>query len=1301
MPNSDPRMGVPTPIRPRLAAKITLLSVLMTLLPGTGVGAAEPPTRFFATPVLRGGDAPQAVRVQVAGWTELCLIVQDAGDYSHDVANWAEARLRLRDGREIWLDTLEPRTAEQAWGRFQRDNRSAVGGPLQIADRPFARGRGTPAQSHHRYAHPADAEWFEAQVGVDASRAAGEGSVRFVVADRPEVVPPAPQETPGPGQLVLELEALRLAIEDLQQTFGLRYPQGSAFLGRTERLGETLRSARVNPTTAEAATALATVARDLAGLREEALLANPLLDFDRLLLVRRRTNQLGLPQNWQGNSSLPARGYDNEIAVLSPVRPGGRLTTVHRPAQDVFVGDVELHYDADRLMYSSLGSHGRWQVFELPIDPATGMASSGGPRELKLTNEPDVDHYDACYLPDGRIIFCGTSMLVGVPCVDGSDHVANLFLHDPAEGSVRQLTFDQDHDWSPVMQSDGRVLYQRWEYADTPHSNTRLLFRMNPDGTTQEEFYGSNSYWPNSMFYARPIPGHPTRVVAIATGHHGVPRMGELVILDPARGRREAAGAVQRIPGRGRSVDPVIKDNLVDASWPKFLHPFPLSEKYFLVSAKPTASAAWGVYLVDVFDNLVRIADAPGQALLEPLPLRRTPRPPLIPDRVQPGRQDAVVYLADIYQGEGLRGVPRGTVKALRVFAYHWSYQGMGGLLGTIGLDGPWDIRRILGTVPVESDGSAYFRVPANTPIAVQPLDGEGCALQLMRSWFTAMPGENLSCVGCHERQNSTPSVAPLSAFRGGSPREIEPWHGPARGFGYRREVQPVIDRHCIECHDGEANEAGTVVMDLRGTENIRDFAMVTPGHAGQHGGKFSVGYANLHRFVRRPGIESDYHLLTPLEYHAGTTELVQLLRQGHHGIQLGAEDWDRLFTWIDLNAPYHGSWSEEIGTPGLQIARRRELRKRYAGMDDDDAETLPPAPAPVTPAVRSAPEPATASIAATPAIPVVAGWPFDAAEAVRRQQAAGPHTTRRVDLGDGVMLELVLVPAGSFVPSIPDPGTVAVAPVRVERAFWMARCETDNAQFARFDPAHDSRVESKMSYQFGIHGLPMNQPRQPVVRVSWEQAMAFCQWLGARAGETFTLPTEGQWEWACRSGAATPFAFGDLASDFSAHANLADVRITDLASDPYTVWSPLTKPTRYDDYTPRDSRFDDGQAISAPTGSYRPNAWGVHDLHGNVWEWTRSGLREGGDADSASAAGVRVVRGGSWYDRPPRATASYRLAYPPWQKVFNVGFRVIAESSSSQALGRGPASLPLAALLDPRGTTDDGQPAAGLTRTR
>ena len=177
---------------------------------------------------------------------------------------------------------------------------------------------------------------------------------------------------------------------------------------------------------------------------------------------------------------------------------------------------------------------------------------------------------------------------------------------------------------------------------------------------------------------------------------------------------------------------------------------------------------------------------------------------------------------------------------------------------------------------------------------------------------------------------------------------------------------------------------------------------------------------------------------------------------------------------------------------------------------------------------------------------------------------------------------------------------------------------------------------------------------------------MAFCRWLGARTGQQFTLPTEAQWEWACRAGAATPFSFGSRDTDFSGYANFADAKLREFASDPYTVDKPLTDATPYDDWIPKDARFNDGALIAVAPGRYAPNTWGLQDMHGNVAEWTRSNYAAypwaADGRDDASRAGRKVVRGGSWRDVPARGTASFRLSYEPWQRVYNVGFRVVCE---------------------------------------
>jgi len=1059
-----------------------------------------------------------------------------------------------------------------------------------------------------------------------------------------------------------ETTALRLAIVDLLDTFGAKYPGGPEKLAR---LGAIERELAEFPNRSSDEWKAASAA--FASLRREALLGNPLLDFDELLLVKRSAESpsLGLPRNWQSNSSLPTNGYDDALVVLSIKDDEATFTPLFHPEDGRFIGDVDLHFDGGRLLFSMRDAKERWQVFEIHVD-------GSGLRQL-TGEQPDVDSYDACYLPSGKIIFTSTACFAGVPCVYGKSHVANLYLMDADGQRIRQLCFDQEHDWCPTVMHDGRVLYTRWEYTDTPHSNTRLLFQMNPDGTEQSEFYGSNSYWPNSFFYTRPIPGHATKVVSVIGGHHDNPRMGELVVFDPAIGRREASGAVQRIPGHGQKIEPIILDGLTETSWPKFLHPYPLSEKYFLVACKPTPNALWGIYLVDLFDNIVLIKESPDFALLEPIPLRRTPTPPVIAEKVDLASKHATIYISDIYHGDGLKRIPRGSVKSLRIFTYHFAYQEMGGLLGVIGMDGPWDIKRVIGTVPVLEDGSVKFHVPANTPISIQPLDQEGKALQLMRSWTTAMPGEVVSCAGCHASPNAAPQTRMTLALERPT-EEIQPWYGPTRGFSYAREVQPVIDRYCVGCHDGKPPADGQHIPDLRGTENIADWSSITPGNGNTHAGKFSVGYAQLHRFVRRPGIESDYHMLEPMEFHADTTQLMQMLRRGHHNVNLDAEAWDRIITWIDLNCPYHGTWGEELDDPGWQHKRRRELAKLYGGIDIDPEEVPEVSSQPIE-AILPVPLPsAKRSEIACP------NWPFDAADAQNRQKAAanatGEQTTRRtVELGGGATLQLELIPGGEFVMGdrYDVTGQQPADRVKISRPFWVGTFEVTNLQYQRFTPNHDSRIESKNTYQFGIHGYPVNLPEQPVVRVSWSEAMAFCDWLSAETGETFSLPTEAQWEYACRAGSDTPMYYGDVDTDFSRFANMADAKLSEFASDPYTVDTPLKNPKKYDDWIPKDARYNDGALLTVAPGAYEPNAWGLFDMHGNVSEWTRSSSQATTTRNDGTIPDRKIVRGGSWRDRPQRCTSTFRVDYQPYQRVYNVGFRVVCDVAGDHDVASDP----------------------------
>jgi formylglycine-generating enzyme required for sulfatase activity/cytochrome c553 len=1072
--------------------------------------------------------------------------------------------------------------------------------------------------------------------------------------------------------------ALRLAISDLMKTFGAGYSNGQDYLNALDayekRLPEIIDALRQSDSKALRA------AEEIIAFQHQALLSNPLLKFDRLLLIKRKPigdprraeepdrgigKFIGMPQqsSWQLQTMTDTDGWDNEICVLSPTEPEGKLSTLYRSPNGRLISEMDLDFDAGKLMFSMPDKRKLWQVFEIGTD---GKKL----RQLSPDNQPDVHNFDSCYLPDSRIVFISSAPFQGVPC-NASVNVGMSYIMDADGGNVRQLCFEQDHNFCPTVMNDGRILYLRWEYTDIPHVWARFLFTMNPDGTSQREFYGSGGYWPNAIFYARPVPDHPTKIVGIVTGHH-VGRVGEMVVFDPALGRKTNEGVIQRIGNTDTKVQPLIQDKLAMECWPKFLHPWPLSEKYFLAACKPRPHDLWGIYLVDTFDNIVLLKEVEDYALLEPIPLRKTKRPPVIVDRVDLARDDALVFLEDIYKGQGLNNVPRGAVKKLRLFTYHFAYHKVAGINHRVGTDGPWEPKRILGTVPVEADGSAVFRVPANTPISIQPLDADGKALQLMRSWMTAMPGEIVSCVGCHETQSTGPPNQRTIAA-GKQPAEIESWHGPVRGFSFKREVQPVLDKYCISCHDGGKQNDGMEIPDLRAgqgrfyaykngvPEADIIFGVSQERLVRAYGGVFEPSYITLRSFVRVGGLESDLRVLAPCEFSADTTELVQMLTKGHYGVKLDAEAWQRIMAWIDLNAPCHGTWAEVVGREKTQNDHRRrlELRRLYGG-PLDDPEVYPAMT--TEQIVPIMPKPAVdGGVQCTPYS--LAGWPFDVAQAEYLQsRAATVH--KFIDLGDNIKLDMVLIPAGRFIMGDADgcEDELPLTSVQIDKPFWMNRFEVTNALYAKFDPLHDSKYEHKGSWMFNEWdlGWPLNEPNQPVCRVSWDEAMAFCRWLSLRISQDVSLPTEAQWEWACRAGSDTPMFYGDLDTDFSPFGNMADVTIRELVYDVRDQYPP--------DLVPRDARFNDRRLVTANVGSYRPNAWGLYDMHGNVWEWTRSKYlpypyQANDGRNNIKDTGDRVVRGGSWYDRPKRCRSAFRLSYPAWRKVYNVGFRIVIES--------------------------------------
>jgi len=1070
--------------------------------------------------------------------------------------------------------------------------------------------------------------------------------------------------------------SLRRAIEDIEKDHGKAY-EGEKFLAELHTVEGVSDATQKNTA--------------LDQLQKRALLANPALDFDNILLVRRhlginrdRTSMgknIGMPGGnfssmWNSNRNL-----FSEIAIIQSFKNSPSFQPIFQTPKKQLISDMDLHFSGDKVMFSSPNAQGAYRLFEVGTD---------GKNLKQITPDSDgkdVDHFDSCYLPDGDIIFTSTATFCGMPCIDGKPRMSSIYRYTPSTEKIRQLSFDQDSSWCPTVHNDGRVLYLRWEYSDLPHSNSRILMTMHPDGTSQKSYLFTNSYFPTAFFYARPIPGHPSMVVGIATGHHGNARTGRMLIVDPHLGEHEADGVVQEVPGYGKKVDAIVRDRLADGIWPQMTQPYPVAQgdtnkgagKYFLVSMKPSPEALWGVYLVDIFDNRTLLMEQEGYGFFEPTPLKKTPTPPVLGNRVDESKSTASVYIQDIYHGPGLKGIPRGTVKALRVCSYEFSPssptpgQGSGGLLGTLGMDGPWDIKKVLGTVPVHADGSAHFTIPANTPIFLLPLDAEGQALQIMRSWFIGQPGERVSCVGCHESAHESPLPKQTIASTA-RPFPLENWLEDVTNFSFTTEIQPILNQKCISCHDGQpaSGRYTTQRADYKdkpipnlGNEPLKDWKVRYSGSARPtFGGRFTESYYQLFKLARGPGIESDMGILTPKEFSADSTELVQMFKKGHHGVKLDRSEWQRLYRWIDFNTPYHGDRLDVVrGLPveaGVKkgMERSNELaalhsayRKPFGATNPKPPKKTSPLPVPNQRAEQAQRTRGTIK--------------FKAEISNKKRQAI------KLDLGNGQAINLVYIPAGKFTMGSSN-GSLDELPMHqqiIRKGFWMAEGEITNAQMRQFSAAHDSQAEDRQGYQFGQPCYDSNKNELPAVRLSWDNAMAFCRWLSEKTGKKVTLPTEAQWEWSCRAGTGTPFWFGDHKVNFSSYTNLADISLQDYVDDTakgkyrYFETQIIKNPNRYEAYTPAIDSVDDGSFLAQPPKKYQSNPWGLYDMHGNVAEWTRSTYQAYPNVSKNNPTNnLRTVRGGSWRDRPHRATSSYRLFYPRYQKVYNVGFRVIIE---------------------------------------
>ncbi|MFH0945920.1 MAG: hypothetical protein V2A76_12035, partial [Planctomycetota bacterium] len=646
-----------------------------------------------------------------------------------------------------------------------------------------------------------------------------------------------------------------------------------------------------------------------------------------------------VPWSWKYTEGLSdAQGFrffapGSSLELLEFEGAHGQVTRLLEDRGGV-IRNPDVSFDGKRILFAWKKSDREddFHLYEMNVES----------REIRqLTHGLGQADYEGVYLPDGNIVFSSTRCVQIVDC--NWVEVSNLFAMDGAGRFMRRLGYDQVHTIFPTVTDDGRVLYTRWDYNDRAQIFTQPLFQMNADGTGQQEFYGGSSWFPTNLVHARKIPGS-REVVAVVTGHH-TPAHGKLGIIDPALGRQEGQGI--ELIAKVREAEP-IRIDMYGMGGDQYQYPYPLDEERFLVTlALPTPDGGLGrfnIYLVDRDGRrelLVEGAESgEGIGCRQLVPLAPRPTGHVRPSLVDYRKETGAVFMQNIYEGPGLAGVKKGTIDRLRVVALeyraagvgHAQQEGAGGFADVsspiaVG-NGSWDVKVVLGSAKVHEDGSAFFKVPALKPVYFQALDRDGFCVQTMRSWTTLMPGETQSCVGCHEDKNST-SRAELGralALQGG-PQELTPFYGPPRGFSYTQEVQPILDRHCAGCHDGK----GDVPLCLTG-EPVRLEEMkraVSKSYLELTHTSNERGDCN-HPLVNWIDSMSGPALLPPRHRGSTTSSLTTLLKEGHQGVTLSAEELEKIACWIDLLVPYcgdyleHNTWSEEELRFYARFAKKR-----------------------------------------------------------------------------------------------------------------------------------------------------------------------------------------------------------------------------------------------------------------------------------------------------------------------------------------------------------------------------------------
>ncbi|MBN2477572.1 MAG: PD40 domain-containing protein [Pirellulales bacterium] len=553
-------------------------------------------------------------------------------------------------------------------------------------------------------------------------------------------------------------------------------------------------------------------------------------------------------------------GYGDGARLCRMNLRTGQLNVIFEDPQGG-VRDPQIHYDGQKILfaYRPGGTH-VFHLYEINVD-GSGLT--------QLTDGPD-DDIEPTYCPDGSIVFCSSRCRRFVNC--WYTRVASLYRCDADGGNVRMLSSNNDHDNTPWILPDGRVLYMRWEYVDRSQVHFHHLWTMNPDGTGQMVYYG-NLHGGIAMLDAKPIPGTQKVVSSFSPGHGRPEHLGFVTVVDPKNGPDDR--------GFARNVSK-------NTNWKD---PYALSEDCFLV-ASPR-----GLHVMDGQGNqeLVYQLPEPDRYMQchEPRPLRSRPRERVIPDRTILQAKTGRLILEDIYNGRNMAGVKKGEVAKLLVLKQLPKPVNFSGGMQPLTIGGSFTLAGIVGTVPVEPDGSAYMELPALQSLFFVALDKEDRPVKRMHSFLVLQPGETTSCVGCHEQRVNTPRPisTDLVAMRR-SPSPVEPIADVPAVIDYPRDVQPILDEHCVQCHCPERREGKT------------DFT-------GDHTAMYSVSYWTMQtRSLVSDGRNQPFGNRLPYSYGSAASRLMTFLDGSHYDAKPTELQRKTIRLWIETSATYPGTYA-------------------------------------------------------------------------------------------------------------------------------------------------------------------------------------------------------------------------------------------------------------------------------------------------------------------------------------------------------------------------------------------------------